>query len=835
MSLCKCGLGSCLRSVLTLIQSIYADMAFTVADYLYKQIKPGEKVPDMDVCRMQVVKPLILTKNSTARQIIQITATADLDSGKAELRYASVNPAGKETDQHAQCTVEFGNAADWLSEWARNAYMVTGRIDMLKKSTAEGALPKITSGLAYKLFSALVRYDGRYRGMQEVILDSPQFEATSRVSFQTDEGNFFCSPYWIDSLAHLSGFIMNASDAVDSKTYVYISHGWESMRFSMPFSTAKKYRSYVRMQPSPSEANVYEGDVYIFEGEESTIIGVVGGLKFQRIPRATLDNILPPDDKLKAAATTTPPAKAQQAAPKGKAAPAAKKTKGPSPAAKPSKPAKEKKEKDITARAFEIIAGEAEVEPVELQDECTFASLGVDSLLSLTIAAKFREELSLDVPGSLFVDNPTVKKLKSALSQSSSTSATPEDSEKSGSDATPVMTSDSSMSDAEDEAEDETPKGKSPKGETSSPKGEVKDLTMLLRTTISEQMGIPMEEVVGGNDLNSLGMDSLMALTTLGILREETGMELAPTLFQDYPSITALEKFMAPTVAPSTAPSKPKSKLGTSKQSSKSPDLGQYPKAQSMLVQGDPKTATTTLFLLPDGSGSATSYANIPKLAPSVCVYGLNCPFMTTPEDFTCGIETVSSIYLAEIRRRQPHGPYTLGGWSAGGVVAYEAARQLLADGETVDRLILLDSPCPLALEPLPSRLHHFFDKIGLLGSGDKSPPSWLLPHFQASIQALTDFNDKVKPLDPAKAPKTFAIWAREGVCGKPGDPKPPVSDDDPKSMKWLLNNRTDFGYNGWDQLLGAENIRTTNMEGNHFTIMRAPGVSTLNPLLLHS
>ena len=145
MSLCKCGLGSCLRSVLTLIQSIYADMAFTVADYLYKQIKPGEKVPDMDVCRMQVVKPLILTKNSTARQIIQITATADLDSGKAELRYASVNPAGKETDQHAQCTVEFGNAADWLSEWARNAYMVTGRIDMLKKSTAEGALPKITS------------------------------------------------------------------------------------------------------------------------------------------------------------------------------------------------------------------------------------------------------------------------------------------------------------------------------------------------------------------------------------------------------------------------------------------------------------------------------------------------------------------------------------------------------------------------------------------------------------------------------------------------------------------------------------------------------------------
>ena len=800
-------------------------MAFTVAEYLYKKIRPGENVPDMDVCRMQVVKPLILKKNSNAMQIVQVTATADLNSGKAELRYASVNPEGKETFQHAQCTVEYGHAADWLSEWARNAYMVTGRIDMLKKSTADGVLPKITRGLAYKLFSALVRYDERYRGMQEVILDSSQFEATSRVSFQTDEGHFFCSPYWIDSLAHLSGFIMNGSDAVDSKTYVYISHGWKSMRFARPLLKTHKYRSYVRMQPSPCEANVYEGDVYIFEEEENIIIGVVGGLKFQRIPRATLDNILPPD-KPKAAAATAPPATAQQAASKSKAVPAAKKTKVHVPAAKTPKPVKERKEKDITARAFEIIAGEAEVEPVELQDECTFASLGVDSLLSLAIAAKFREELSLDVPGTLFIENPTVKKLRIALSQSSSATATPEDSEKSGSDATPVMTSDSSMSDAEDEAEDEAPKPKSPKDQAANSQGEVGDLNMLLRTTISEQMGVPMEEVVGENDLNSLGMDSLMALTTLAILREETGMELPPTLFQDHPSIVALEKFMAPTLESSTAPSKPKSKPASNKQSSKSPDLSQYPKAQSMLVQGDPKTATTTLFLLPDGSGSATSYANIPKIDRTVCVYGLNCPFMTTPKDFTCGIKTVSSIYMAEIQRRQPHGPYTMGGWSAGGVVAYEVACQLLAVGETVDRLILLDSPCPLALEPLPSRLHHFFDRIGLLGSGGAKPPAWLLPHFEASINALTAYNDKAEPMDPAKAPKTFAIWAREGVCGKPGDPKPPVSDDDPKSMKWLLNNRTDFGYNGWDQLLGAENITTTNMEGNHFTIMRTPGVS---------
>jgi hypothetical protein len=44
--------------------------------------------------------------------------------------------------------------------------------------------------------------------------------------------------------------------------------------------------------------------------------------------------------------------------------------------------------------------------------------------------------------------------------------------------------------------------------------------------------------------------------------------------------------------------------------------------------------------------------------------------------------------------------------------------------------------------------------------------------------------------------------------------------------MNWLLNNRTDFGYNGWDKLLGAENCTCVSIEGNHFTMMREPIVS---------
>jgi hypothetical protein len=262
----------------------------------------------------------------------------------------------------------------------------------------------------------------------------------------------------------------------------------------------------------------------------------------------------------------------------------------------------------------------------------------------------------------------------------------------------------------------------------------------------------------------------------------------------------------------------------------------QMPPATSVLLQGNPKTATKNLFLFPDGSGSATSYVSIPAIdSKNLAVYGLNCPFMKDPTSYTCGIEGVSKLYLEEVMRRQPVGPYILGGWSAGGVVAYEVTRQLndLAKlhpdkNFQVERLVLIDSPCPIRLEPLPARLHHFFDEIGLLGTGTGKTPNWLLPHFEYSIKALTAYKPEQKTMHDFKPPPTLLIWATDGVCGKPGDKKPPPQADDPKSMKWLLENRTDFGPNGWDKLLSPEVCKMVTVVGNHFTMMKPPVVSCL-------
>lgn len=58
-------------------------------------------------------------------------------------------------------------------------------------------------------------------------------------------------------------------------------------------------------------------------------------------------------------------------------------------------------------------------------------------------------------------------------------------------------------------------------------------------------------------------------------------------------------------------------------------------------------------------------------------------------------IDSLAGLYLAEIRRRQPHGPYLLAGYCVGGRIAFEVAHRLLRAGEQVPLLALLDCLLP--------------------------------------------------------------------------------------------------------------------------------------------
>lgn len=79
-------------------------------------------------------------------------------------------------------------------------------------------------------------------------------------------------------------------------------------------------------------------------------------------------------------------------------------------------------------------------------------------------------------------------------------------------------------------------------------------------------------------------------------------------------------------------------------------------------------------------------------------VYGLQAKGLFGSESPHESFEEMARDYLAELRSVQPVGPYSIAGFSGGGLVAYEMAHQLERDGETVSVVMLLDTPLPQRL-----------------------------------------------------------------------------------------------------------------------------------------
>ncbi|KAF4207525.1 hypothetical protein CNMCM8927_002930 [Aspergillus lentulus] len=822
---------------------VYAESALTLAGYIYHKIKKTENV-GMDVRALQIMKPLIAKgRDQKEKQVFRITATADQPLKLVKISYNSVSADGSLGVLHATCNVEYGDTKIWRAEWSRLAYLVRSRINVMKDGVKGRQYRKLDRKEAYEGFSGFVEYDKQYHGMKEVVMDQKNLEATSKLEFQpsNDYGEFEIDPRFIDNISHLSGFILNGSGATDTKKQVYVSHGWDHLQIAEPLSSSKSYSNYVKMHEV--EKATMSGDVYIFDGEE--MVALVGGVKFKAIPRAVINQLLPP---LKGVASTSSRMAAIKDKPVKDSKSLEKSVPQPNPNAtvtkasqKPQAPVavRQKQNKAIIDDFLALIAEELGVEPSELQDDTAFADIGLDSLMSLSITGRIREELDLEaIPSSLFTDFPTIGPMKAVIMKLADTS----------SDETKTATTEEGPATAD---ADNTEMIKEILLESVPASPSFSEAINGLLAIVCEELGVDLGELLKVQHFAEAGVDSLMSLTITGRAREDLDLDIPSSFFVDYPTVDqarlAIASIMGsgdqtrattPYSVSDDAESSTSSLTGSSVlDSSAKPDydfevqdISQSTRpATSIVLQGSLKTASKTLFLLPDGSGSATSYAALPRISPDLCVVGLNCPFMKTPSEYTTGVDGVASLYLSEIRRRQPEGPYVLGGWSAGGILAYAVAFQLIEMGEEIEALFLIDSPCPINLQPLPSELLHFVDSLGLLGA-QGSAPNWLIPHFEASIKNLTDFIPY--PMDPEEAPRTHIIWARDGLVSESDEKQFPRTEAEAKSVKFLLDSRQSLGTYGWEKLIGSENISVDFIEGNHFTMMREPKVNQLPTIL---
>ena len=94
-------------------------------------------------------------------------------------------------------------------------------------------------------------------------------------------------------------------------------------------------------------------------------------------------------------------------------------------------------------------------------------------------------------------------------------------------------------------------------------------------------------------------------------------------------------------------------------------------------------------------------------------------------------LDEMAAYYLQQIRQVQPSGPYYLGGYCMGGDIAYEVARQLQAQGETVPILTVIDPPPANLSERAPLNGRFVIDFV-------QNSPYWLREFMRLGAGEIT-------------------------------------------------------------------------------------------------
>ena len=189
---------------------------------------------------------------------------------------------------------------------------------------------------------------------------------------------------------------------------------------------------------------------------------------------------------------------------------------------------------------------------------------------------------------------------------------------------------------------------------------------------------------VGGlnDDFFDAGGDSLKAITFAMELERTLGLELSPTLIYEAPSFGAFCEVLRESRAPRHAP----------------------------LVLLKPGTDSPPVFIIHGVGG------NVVEILPTArrmdypgAVIGVRARGLARGEVPHSSVEAMAADYLQEIKARQPSGPYCLCGYSLGGLVAFELARQLSESGNEVAFVGLFDT----LMSPLRWPLRAWLSIIG--------------------------------------------------------------------------------------------------------------------------
>jgi amino acid adenylation domain-containing protein len=264
---------------------------------------------------------------------------------------------------------------------------------------------------------------------------------------------------------------------------------------------------------------------------------------------------------------------------------------------------------------------------------------------------------------------------------------------------------------------------------------------------------------------------------------------------------------------------------------------------ESPVVAIQPAGSKTPFFCIHPIGGNIFCYMELARLMdPDRPFYGIQANVLSENGDLDNRIEGMAAHYIQHVRAIQPEGPYFLGGWSFGGVVAFEMARQLKHQDQQVAQVTLLDTWAPLPrqqskqYEPDSAEMLLRFvdDFAGLSGKVlDVQLDHLRQLDAQSQLKFVLDQAIKLNLLRPdmeiSQFASLFEIFERNARAFLAYAP-PPLE----LGTRVILfrasegkDELRDGPTLGWDQIC-MDGIEIRHVPGHHYTILGGASVRTL-------
>ena len=263
------------------------------------------------------------------------------------------------------------------------------------------------------------------------------------------------------------------------------------------------------------------------------------------------------------------------------------------------------------------------------------------------------------------------------------------------------------------------------------------------------------------------------------------------------------------------------------------------PHRWSHLVEIQSRGAKQPIFLVHPLGGSVLCYFQLARhLDDDRPLFGLQAQGLDGEAEPLERIEEMASRYNEALRNAQPCGPYLLGGWSMGAIVAFEMGQQLLSKGEEVAMLALIDPPAPRYGDQLaglddPSLLSALAEEMYYLFG--RSPEVTAQTFERLSPDEKLNFllewaeADKVAPGDegPNQIERYLRVYKSNVRAVQSYFSRSYPGPADLFRAEQHFSDGHDDPTLGWQHLAGG-GATVHLVPGNHFSMMRDPNVTAL-------